>query len=330
MSQVLEPADEANGHRAAMPAGAAPTAQETSSPAQEQRTVSAVETSASRLQSKKIAKDKTRVRTLARAQAVAEKLSAATEQVASAIHEATNTVEDLSKSMQTIASGAEELGKSMQAIASGAEDAAEAAAESRTAINQIEKASDEANAQANEMERLAFLDPVTRLPNRRYVEASLTTALDQFHIHKEPFGLLLIDLDRFKATNDELGHINGDRALREVGKILSGELRATDIVGRWGGDEFIAVVPRVDSKILRGLAERCCVMTAQTVIPNGAGTPISLSVSIGGTLALPEDTAVGLIERADRLMYQCKTCGRGRALIDESDPVAETAMKCTV
>jgi diguanylate cyclase (GGDEF)-like protein len=218
----------------------------------------------------------------------------------------------------------------MQAIASGAEDAAEAAAESRTAINQIEKASDEANAQANEMERLAFLDPVTRLPNRRYVETSLTTALDQFHIHKEPFGLLLIDLDRFKATNDELGHINGDRALREVGKILSGELRATDIVGRWGGDEFIAVVPRVDSKILRGLAERCCVMTAQTVIPNGAGTPISLSVSIGGTLALPEDTAVGLIERADRLMYQCKTCGRGRALIDESDPVAETAMKCTV
>src|ERR1035438_7770840 len=220
MSQVLEPADEANGHRAAMPAGAAPTAQETSSPAQEQRTVSAVETSASRLQSKKIAKDKTRVRTLARAQAVAEKLSAATEQVASAIHEATNTVEDLNKSMQTIASGAEELGKSMQAIASGAEDAAEAAAGARNAINQIEKASDEANAQANEMERLAFLDPVTRLPNRRYVEASLTTALDQFHIHKEPFGLLLIDLDRFKATNDELGHINGDRRSEErrVGK----------------------------------------------------------------------------------------------------------------
>jgi len=218
----------------------------------------------------------------------------------------------------------------MQAIASGAEDAAEAAAESRTAMDQIEKASDEANTQANEMERLAFLDPVTRLPNRLYVETSLTAALDQFHIHKEPFGLLLIDVDGFKAINDQFGHINGDRALREVGNILSGELRAMDIVGRWGGDEFIAVVPRVDSKILRGLAERCRGMVAQTVIPNGAGTPISLSVSIGGTLALPEDTAVGLIERADRLMYQCKTCGRGRALIDESGPVAETAMKCTV
>jgi len=311
MSEILEQAKETNGQRAARHAVGTKrlAAQKSGSPAQKQSTVSVVDSSSSCLQGKDIAESKTRVRTLACAQAAAEKLSTATEQVASAINEATITVE--------------ELGKSMQALTSGAEDVAQAAEESRAAINQIENASAEANTQSNEMERLAFLDPVTRLSNRRYVEMSLTTALDQFHKDREPFGLLLIDLDRFKTINDEFGHITGDRALREVGKILSGELRGLDIVGRWGGDEFIAVVHLVDGTILKGLAERCCAMVARAVIPNGAGAPVSLSVSIGGTLALPQDTAEVVIERADRLMYQCKTSGRGRALIDNSSPAAD-------
>ena len=331
MAEISEQANETNTDGTALPAGMERlTAQETGSPVQEQPAVSAVGSRAAAPQSNKIAKDKTSARTLARAQEVAEKLSTATEQVASAINEATTTVAELGKSIETIAFGAEELGKSMQAIVSGAEDAVEAAGESRAAIDQIEKASDQANAQATEMERLAFLDPVTRLPNRRYVETSLHTTLDQFHTDKEIFGVLLIDLDRFKAINDELGHINGDRALREVGKILSGELRSMDIVGRWGGDEFIAIIHHVDHKILRELADRCCAMVARTMIPNSAGAPVPLSVSIGGTLALPDDVSEKLIERADRLMYECKTSGRGRASIDGTNPAAETAMKCSV
>ena len=136
MSEVLEQANEVNGHGTATPAAgmrrmASPR---TSIPAQEQHNSPSPDNGANRLQSKKIAEDKTRARTLARAQAVAEKLSTATEQVASAINEATSTVEQLGKSMQTIASGAEEAGA--------------AAEESRAAINQIEKASDEANTQA--------------------------------------------------------------------------------------------------------------------------------------------------------------------------------------
>src|ERR1039458_224859 len=136
MSEILEQANETNGHGTATPAAGMKrmAAQKTASPVQEQHSVSAADSGASRLQSKKIAEDKTRARTLARAQAVAEKLSTATEQVASAINEATSTVE--------------QLGKSMQAIASGAEEAGAAAEESRAAINQIEKASDEANTQA--------------------------------------------------------------------------------------------------------------------------------------------------------------------------------------
>jgi len=136
MSEILEQAIETNGHGTATPVAGMKrmAAQKTGTPVQEQHSVAVADNGASRLQSKKIAEDKTRARTLARAQAVAEKLSTATEEVATAINQATATVEQLGKSMQTIASGAEEAGA--------------AAEESRAAINQIEKASDEANTQA--------------------------------------------------------------------------------------------------------------------------------------------------------------------------------------
>lgn len=160
-----------------------------------------------------------------------------------------------------------------------------------------------------EMGRLAFLDQVTQLPNRRFIAMSLQTALSEYHIHKEPFGVLVIDLDQFKAINDSFGHTTGDHALQEVAKTLTGTLRPMDIVGRWGGDEFIAVVHHVNNEILTHLAVRCCAMVAQTSFPSGDGSPISVSVSIGGTLALPGDTTEKLIKRADELMYQNKTNG---------------------
>src|ERR1700722_11011212 len=136
MSKILEQEIETNNHGTGSPAGGmrrmAP--QKSDNGGQAESSAPGGDIGASRLQSKKIAEDKTRARTLARAQAVAEKLSTATEQVAAAINQATSTVE--------------ELGKSMQSIASGAEESGAAAEESRAAINQIEKASDEANTQA--------------------------------------------------------------------------------------------------------------------------------------------------------------------------------------
>jgi diguanylate cyclase (GGDEF)-like protein len=163
--------------------------------------------------------------------------------------------------------------------------------------------------QIEEVGRLAFLDQVTQLPNRRFVEMSLQTALTEYRIHKEPFGVLVIDVDRFKAINDGFGHSTGDHALLEVAETLKGTLRSTDIVGRWGGDEFIAVAHHVNNEILMHLAERCCAMVSQISIPTSDGVPVSASVSIGGTLALPDDTAQTIIQRADQLMYRNKTNG---------------------
>ncbi|MGB7847789.1 MAG: sensor domain-containing diguanylate cyclase [Candidatus Acidiferrum sp.] len=161
----------------------------------------------------------------------------------------------------------------------------------------------------DEMERLAFLDHVTQLPNRRFVEMSLQTALSEYHVHKEPFGVLVIDIDRFKTINDRYGHDVGDRALLEVGKTLKGTLRPTDIVGRWGGDEFIAIAHHVNMEVLRQLEERCCAMVAVSSFPGTDGSQVAMSVSIGATLALPGDTAERLIKRADELMYEKKFNG---------------------
>jgi len=163
-----------------------------------------------------------------------------------------------------------------------------------------------ARRRAEDMERLAFLDHVTQLPNRRFLEMSLQTALTEYQLHRDPFGVLIIDLDRLKPINDQFGHVMGDRALKEVALTLVGALRPADIVGRWGGDEFVAIVRHVKIEILRGLAERCRAMAAKTSLATRGGESIFLSVSIGETLVRASDTAEKLIKRADDLMYQNK------------------------
>ncbi|MGB9406065.1 MAG: GGDEF domain-containing protein [Terracidiphilus sp.] len=142
---------------------------------------------------------------------------------------------------------------------------------------------------------------------------SIQTALSESQVHKDPLGVLMIDLDGFKSINDGFGHNCGDRALQEAAKTLTGSLRPTDIVGRWGGDEFLAIVRNVSEDVLRELAERCVALIAQTSIPSNTERRISLSISVGAVLSCLGETAEGLIQRADQLMYRSKTGGRGRS-----------------
>jgi methyl-accepting chemotaxis protein len=200
MSEILEQANETNGHGTATPAAGMRrmAAQRTGNPVQEQHNGAAADNGASRLQGKKIAEDKNRARTLARAQAVAEKLSTATEQVATAINEATATVEQLGKSMQTIASGAEEAGA--------------AAEESRAAINQIEKASDEANTQA--AGSLALVDNLYGL--------SRSTSVDIKTLIKGVSDAAQANFDSAKMIAEL------ERQSEEIGKIVHAVARIAD------------------------------------------------------------------------------------------------------
>ncbi|HXZ79117.1 MAG TPA: diguanylate cyclase [Terriglobales bacterium] len=167
-----------------------------------------------------------------------------------------------------------------------------------------------AQRKGEELERLAFLDQLTQLPNRRYLEMSLQTASCEYEVHKDPFGLIVVDIDELKKINDTYGHPAGDRALREVAKTLAGALRPTDIVGRWGGDEFLAIVWHADSAILSSICERCRVLITRTSFALNDEKRGSVSVSIGGTLASPDDTPETLIKRADEHMYTCKASGQ--------------------
>jgi diguanylate cyclase (GGDEF)-like protein/PAS domain S-box-containing protein len=168
----------------------------------------------------------------------------------------------------------------------------------------------EARRTIEEMRRIAYLDVVTQLPNRRFVEMSLDAAIDEYALRNKSFGVLLLDVNQFKQINDVYGHGCGDRVLRDAGETLVSSFRPTDVVGRWGGDEFVAVARHVSRKTLDALAKRCAATIANAAIPTGAGKQISLRISIGATLVQPGETRAELIGRADSLMYQSKSCGR--------------------
>jgi diguanylate cyclase (GGDEF)-like protein/PAS domain S-box-containing protein len=161
----------------------------------------------------------------------------------------------------------------------------------------------EARRKTEAMERMAFLDHLTQLPNRRYVEMSLQTAL-------------MADLNRFKEVNDSFGHACGDRVLQEAAKTLAASLRPNDTVGRWGGDEFVAIVRGVSQETLDQLARRCTAIFAQVAIPNADLPSICLTISIGATTVRnPDETPEGILRRADELMYRCKVKGQDNYVV---------------
>jgi diguanylate cyclase (GGDEF)-like protein/PAS domain S-box-containing protein len=168
-----------------------------------------------------------------------------------------------------------------------------------------------AEKRVSELEGLAFRDSLTNLPNRRYMELKVAQALQDHQQLSREFGLLLLDLDRFKHVNDNHGHDLGDAVLKVVAQTLVETLRPVDLVGRWGGEEFLVLLADVQATALGDLAERCRVLIAQS----SAGTRtsrVSVTASIGATLLNHGDSPETVFRRADELMYQSKRSGGDR------------------
>jgi len=172
----------------------------------------------------------------------------------------------------------------------------------------------EAEQKASQLEQMAFIDCLTRVPNRRFMELRLRQVLEESRRYGHHFGLLLVDLDHFKQINDSYGHSVGDAALIVVAQTLSRSLRAVDNVGRWGGDEFAVILPELAEDDLRRLAERCRVLVEQSKVAGVKGN-VPLQVSIGGTLVRPDDTPESAMRRADEKLYESKNQGRGRVSV---------------
>ena len=159
-----------------------------------------------------------------------------------------------------------------------------------------------------ELQEIAFLDSLTHLANRRYIEINIQDRLSELTRYGWPFGIILADVDKFKSINDTYGHDVGDQVLKMVAKTLPVCLRLFDIVGRWGGDEFVAIVINVRKKYLYDIAQRFLSLIRSSIIPVGRET-LRVTVSIGATRARQTDSVFSVLKRADSLMYKSKASG---------------------
>ncbi|MGD0018026.1 MAG: sensor domain-containing diguanylate cyclase [Candidatus Limnocylindrales bacterium] len=162
----------------------------------------------------------------------------------------------------------------------------------------------------------ALTDDLTGLPNRRMFDAALRGRLENLARYGWRFGLLVVDIDNFKAVNDQFGHAFGDAVLAGVAKTIQGAVRAGDMVSRWGGEEFAVLVEASDAAGLAETAERVRALVAQSEVRHET-LVLSVNVSAGGSLASRDDTAESLFERADGALYSAKREGRDRIAIVE-------------
>jgi diguanylate cyclase (GGDEF)-like protein len=161
------------------------------------------------------------------------------------------------------------------------------------------------------LRKLTLLDPVTELGNRRYGMINLSSRLGELKRYDWKFGVIFMDIDRFKNVNDTYGHETGDKVLKMVANTLSRNCRRFDIFCRWGGEEFLGIIANVNEADLFLIADRFRRLVEESSFKSEKG-PIKVTVSVGATVPRPDDTAEGLIKRADELMYHSKSAGLNR------------------
>jgi len=160
-------------------------------------------------------------------------------------------------------------------------------------------------------------DPLTGLGNRRFGELSAEAAFRERDTHGVEFGLLILDIDRFKAVNDNYGHTIGDRVLRMIGWTLANAVRRNDAAARWGGEEFIVICPRIDAAVLAEVAERARALIERSWLKLEDGRRVAPTVSIGGAISREGDSLDSLVRRADSRLYDSKEAGRNRTKVGD-------------
>jgi len=175
---------------------------------------------------------------------------------------------------------------------------------------QVKQLQDQLRDRNAELDQISRTDALTGLYNRRHLDEVLTLRHAEARRHQEPLSLLLLDIDHFKHVNDTHGHPAGDMVLREFARRLNNELRSGDIAGRWGGEEFLVILPHTDLTGAVEVAERIRNAFAATPVTAGVAH-ITVTVS-GGCCGGPGESPEELLHRADRELYQAKTAGRNQ------------------
>lgn len=166
---------------------------------------------------------------------------------------------------------------------------------------------------------LATTDTLTELPNRRGFDLLASQALQEAKRNHSPLNALLIDIDHFKNFNDTYGHLAGDEVLRHFARHLRASMRQSDIICRWGGEEFIILFKDTDKATAQLLAEKIRAQTELHRYPF-AGVNLHATISLGLTELQQDDSLDSLIGRADRALYRAKESGRNRLCVDAGQP----------
>ena len=162
---------------------------------------------------------------------------------------------------------------------------------------------------------LAWNDELTALMNRRRFAEIGRRELALAQRSRRRLVAALLDIDDFKRINDQHGHSGGDAVLQALGRALPQELRGTDLVARWGGEEFALLLPDTTGADAAALAERVRAAIAQMPVPLGGGLTLRCTLSIGLSEASAQDSFDTLIDRADKAMYQAKAGGKNRVVM---------------
>jgi len=170
-----------------------------------------------------------------------------------------------------------------------------------------------------DLHRLARMDPLTELGNRRALDELFSAEIERSHRQGTGFGVLWLDIDHFKGINDEQGHQSGDAILCDVAHWLRASLRPYDQAGRWGGDEFVVILAPCDAHTLSHIGQR--IRTHIESQSRAMGMPVT--VSIGGHLAQPGEPLDEILRQADQALYRAKQAGRNQLVT--SDALSETA-----
>jgi two-component system, cell cycle response regulator len=177
-----------------------------------------------------------------------------------------------------------------------------------------------------EAQRLATVDPLTGLSNRRAFTAALETELERSRRLRYPMSLLLLDVDHFKHINDLHGHARGDAVLSAVGKAMAGQLRRVDLVARWGGEEFVAALTGTDDSGALVVAERLRAGLEALDVRGADGARIRVTGSFGVATWDRAEGQDALINRADKAMYGAKADGRNRVRVAAVPGIQGTAV----
>lgn len=173
----------------------------------------------------------------------------------------------------------------------------------------MRKANDELAEKAEALSRLVRTDALTELANRRAIIEHLHELWELRRRDAVRYSVILVNIDFFKAVNDTYGHEVGDQALKHIAQLLKNHARATDLVARFGGEEFLICVPGTDTAGAMVFAEKLCVTVAESPMPIVG----RMTISLGVAECLEEDAGeLDAVNRADQALYRAKSGGRNR------------------